>query len=114
MSILAKVQDDFDKPIVGLEDGGDIVAKCKGCDKPVFKVVKVKDEPLVINWFREQVIIAEQRFSSNCPFCNYHTRTISVTGQVIYAGIDDKTKIDDTSIDKNDNILVTTLEVSKI
>lgn len=113
--LTAEVQQDFEKDIAGLKDGGDNIGKCRSCDKSLFKVVKVKDENPVIRWGVHTIEITEQRFKSNCPYCKSQSWVVKQNGTLIYAAIDSETRIDDVDMGEPENGIITNvLEVSKL
>ena len=120
--VLVDVLQDYEKPKVGLEDGGDIISKCRNCDKPLFRIAQIHKQSPIIQWGVHRIKLNEQRFQSNCPYCGGESWTIKGYGTVMYDGIAGHTHIDGADMSDpldehvnviNDGVIVTTLEVSK-
>lgn len=122
IGIKAGVDQDFEKEKVGLKDGGDVIGTCRSCEKPLFRIAKIHEQPPTIRWGVHRVRLNEQRFKSNCPYCGGESWVVKGDGTLMYDGIAGETHIDSADMSDpldetvnviNNGVILTTLEVTK-
>jgi Zn finger protein HypA/HybF involved in hydrogenase expression len=89
---IAKVEGGIEKDFKGLEYGGELHMKCMSCDKPLSTIMKVSPNPLRYRTGgRNFVLVHNQRFQTDCPFCNSKSWIVKTEGQVMIGGAENST-----------------------
>lgn len=89
---IAKIEGGIEKEFKGLEYGGEIHMKCMGCDKSLATVMKVSSNPLRFPaGGRKVVLVHQQRFQADCPFCKSKSWIVKTEGQVMIGGAENST-----------------------
>lgn len=101
------------RELAGWEHLGELSAKCRTCNKPLFRVVRVSDKQVKFKWGKKVYNLVEQKFSSNCPFCGDKSLIVSGKGTII-VGPEEGVSVVETNIGEPlNNILHNELELVK-